>query len=376
MKKILVVSMSAELGGIEKSLICFLRFLTEEKCEVDLMLWKKRGELLAKIPSEVTMIDSPSPGSFRNILKTKNIFKFGQYLKLKHYTRKQIPWKSFPCIHKEYDIAISFSQDGYSPYYVIDNVIARKKFMWYHHGAYEKSGADLQRDQKYYQLFSKIITVSNANKSMLIEKIEGISEKICVIPNLLDSEEILNSALEPCNFFNGFGGCKITTVGRVVKEKGQLFALDVAACLKARGFIFKWCFVGNGNEMTECIEKVKSLGLESNCFFVGESHNPYPCIYASDLYVQPSFVESEAISIREALILNKMILASDIPAIRETLHNGKYGYICAAQVDKFASAIEFFSNSENRKDYINKIALPERNVDEIKQAIRNNVLEA
>lgn len=328
MSRILLVSMSAELGGIEKSMVNFLHFLTGEGHEVDLMLWKRRGELLDNIPADVVFIESPAPGNLRQILKKKSPAKLYQYIKLRYYTKRNMPWKSFPRLKKVYDIAISYTQDGYSPYYVLDNVTAEKKYMWYHHGAYEKTGRKWELDKQYYRRLNAVISVSEANKEMLCSHFPDLREKIIVIPNLIDEKNIREAGKMPCDVFGGFDGCKITTVGRLSKEKGQIESLECAKELKEKGFQFRWVFVGDGPERGVCLELAERYQLKEMCLFVGAQKNPYKYIAAANLYVQLSNVEADPVTIQEALVLGKTIIASDIPAIRNALRNGELGTLC------------------------------------------------
>ncbi len=356
MKKILVVSMSAQLGGIEKSLINFLNFLDKKECEVDLLLWKKQGELLASIPHKVNMVDCLTPGNLSVILAQKNYKKIPQYIKLKVFTVFNVPWKAFKKIDKKYDIAISYTQDGYSPYFVIDKVNSDKKFLWYHHGAYAKRDSEIKKDSRYYGEFSKIITVSKSNQDMLTNIFGGIQNKFKVIKNLIGEEQIATLSRETCNVFKDFDGCKITTVGRISREKGQLNSLDVAKELKNNGFRFKWCFVGDGPDMALCKDKVKAFGLENECVFMGSKVNPYPYIEAADLYVQLSFVEADPVTIQEALVLNKVIIASDIAPMKEALGDASCGMLCSTDSQKASEAIIKVANNYSlQKQYVSAI---------------------
>ena len=195
--KILIISMTAEIGGIEVSLINFLNFISEElHNEVDLMLWKQKGELLDYIPKSVNIIKNPLPGSFQHILKTCSVQTALTWLKLKFFKQIGRPWSAFYRINQKYDIAISYSQDGYSPYYILDNVTAKKKVLWYHHGNYDKSGKEKLNDAHYYMKFDNIVTVSNANKAMLVKYFPFLEEKIIVIQNLINEEEIIRKSKE------------------------------------------------------------------------------------------------------------------------------------------------------------------------------------
>ena len=131
MKKILVMNIGTELGGIEKSLIDFLEFLSQQSYEIDLALWKKRGPLFSSIPANVNIIENIGIGSLSDIRKqkwNKKIISYAMYFLFKLARIFGNEYKVVPKIKKEYDIAISFCQNGYSPYYVIDKVKADKKY--------------------------------------------------------------------------------------------------------------------------------------------------------------------------------------------------------------------------------------------------------
>ena len=76
-------------------------------------------------------------GSIKEIYKIKavkeKIKRIKAYLKYKKLEKKGQAWKALPIREKGYDIAISYCQNGHSPYYVLDNVKALKKYMFYLH---------------------------------------------------------------------------------------------------------------------------------------------------------------------------------------------------------------------------------------------------
>lgn len=58
--KILIVSKSCDVGGIEVSLINFLHFVSDElHAEVDLMLLNRGGKLLDRVPAAVNILPPP-----------------------------------------------------------------------------------------------------------------------------------------------------------------------------------------------------------------------------------------------------------------------------------------------------------------------------
>ena len=362
MKKILVVNIGTEIGGIEKSLIDFLKYLDTRKCQVDLLLWKPAGPLFMQIPKSVNVLERPGVGSIKEIYKIKavkeKIKRIKAYLKYKKLEKKGQAWKALPIREKGYDIAISYCQNGHSPYYVLDNVKALKKYMFYHHGTYEKNDKEYELDKVEYSRFNKIITVSRANKKMLLNYFPELEDKIEVIHNLIDEKAIHEKAEETVKCFKKQNELKITTVGRLSAEKGQQFALQVAVELKNKGIDFEWIFVGDGPEKENYIKYVKENELQEYCYFIGNRENPYPYIQQADIYVQTSFVEADPITIKEAKILNKKIIASNIPAICEALEGVKSAEIVSLDVAAFVENIETtFSNiniSCNEKIDINE----------------------
>lgn len=355
-KKIFITSFGSDAGGIEKSLIEFLHLLVSEGHDIDLCLWREPGILFSQIPKQVNIIDSDRlwPGSMRKGKKSGGriiwyiLFRIFQWLK--------VPTKVFKKIEKKYDIAISYCQNGYSPYYVIDKISATKKYIWYHHGTYSKKGIEKKIDECYYLKYDKFITVSNANKEMLLKYIPKLESKMIVINNLVNEQEIINKSFQDVVEIDECKKNIITTVGRVAEEKGQLFAVDVAYKLKQAGLDFVWYFIGDGPDYKMCKEKVEHLKLNNQCYFLGAKKNPYPYISKAKLYVQPSAVEADPITILESKILRKVILASNIPAICESLQNGKLGHVEERDVDKFAESILLLISNENeRKKYLKEL---------------------
>lgn len=356
--------MSAELGGIEKSLITFLQYIdTIPDIHVTLMLWKKKGELLSSIPQNINIIDAPTSGNLLSIIKQLSIPRLLTYVKLKYFTQKGTPWLAFKHVVGHYDIAISYTQDGYSPYYVIDKVDADRKYMWYHHGAYLHNGRLKKLDELYYPKFTKVIPVSESIKKILCAEFPSCKTQFEVIPNLLNEIDIKKQALEPCIEFAGINVLKLVTVGRLSTEKGQSRALDVAKKLKTNGIPYKWIFVGDGPDKSSCLQKCEYLQIQDCVSFIGAKNNPYKYIKHADIYVAPSYIEADPVTIQEAIILKKPIVASDIASITNALRNSDYHkMVDFANTDIVANTIrllydnlhssDFDTPSTNRNNYV------------------------
>ena len=260
------------------------------------------------------------------------------------------PWRFFSKTKETYDVAIAYNQNGFPLFYAIDRVSAKKKYLWYHHGSYESTGEVYELDKKYYNTFDRLVTVSSANKEMLSTYFSALQNKISVIPNIINVEKIIHDSKVLLSDFLKIEGVYIfVTVSRFSKEKGIDLALDIAEELKNRNLKFKWYFIGVGDLFNEIKQSVSERDLEEFCILLGMKENPYPYIKMADLYLQTSFVESQSITIYEALVLKKMIITTNIPALNDALQNGTLGILCKPEKMSFAQEIVNLLNNPAAK---------------------------
>ena len=150
-KKILIVSSSLTMGGLEKCLINLCDNLDYERYEVDLYLFNEGRTLLEKLNKNVNLLpDSPyyatvfnrSPfGSVKELLKKGKIglaiYRLVRFLKARlgrtfftPYDWKQMK-RTMLKIDKHYDVAIGF-EEGSACYYAAECVGSDKKIGWIH----------------------------------------------------------------------------------------------------------------------------------------------------------------------------------------------------------------------------------------------------
>lgn len=342
---VLVMSFGSDAGGIEKSLIEFLKFLLSQDYSVDLFLWRKPGALYNQIPNKVNILTPKIyPGRF--IIKKPKDWIW--YITYRLYLSLKIPTKCFAKFpDNNYDIAISYCQNGYSPHYVIDKVKADKKILFYHHGSYDEKGRQKRLDYRCYLKYDKFVAVSQSAKEMLSNHFPKLADKICVVNNLVDDTHIINLSKSKCPINENRKRFEICTVGRLSPEKGQRTALEAAKRLKESGLKFRWWFVGDGSDMEYCRSFIADNNLSDCCILAGLQTNPYPFMRCCDLYVQPSKVEADPITIREARILGKRILATNISALQDALSDYEYGSVCQNDsISMSSSIINILSKSD------------------------------
>lgn len=355
MRKVLIITNDVEMGGIQKSLIDFLGYLSQKELEIDLLLWQNNGVLKNQIPSSVRIIEKKYSKTWIDIKKEENywhklLFSYQYFVFIFYSKVVNKPWRFFSKTKETYDVAIAYNQNGFPLFYAIDRVSANKKYLWYHHGSYESTREVYELDKKYYNTFDRLVTVSSANKEMLSTYFSALQNKISVIPNIINVEKIIHDSKVLLSDFLKIEGVYIfVTVSRFSKEKGIELALDIAEELKNRNLKFKWYFIGDGDLFNEIKQSVLERDLEEFCILLGMKTNPYPYIKMADLYLQTSFVESQSITIYEALVLKKMIITTNIPALNDALQNGTLGILCKPEKKSFAHEIFNLLNNPEAK---------------------------
>ena len=101
----------------------------------------------------------------------------------------------------------------------------------------------------------------------------------------------------------------------------------------------EWVVVGGGPDLAWCLEESRRLGVEDSLRFMGESRNPMGWVASADVVVQPSVWEGWGMTVSEALVLRKPVVATDLPVLREQIRDGMNGLLVANKPEAFAEAI-------------------------------------
>lgn len=348
-KKMLFVCYGLGIGGIETCLVNLLNALPESRFQIDVLLMNPEYESKERIRTSVRYLDA-----FRYVMNTTDTMKqikehggilkcpgkFLAYCCFRMRVKLQLnAWKSFKRLPDHYDIAVAYSQNDYSPYYVIDKVDADRKVMWYHNGAYKANGKMYKRDMVYYGKFDYIVAVSSDCKKILQQKFNYLRRKIIVLQNVCDVSEIKKKAdlFLPITFKKN--KIHIVTVGRLTSEKGADLAVEVCRRLCEKNLLIQWHWVGDGNQRTMIENKVKKYGIENYFVIEGKQTNPYPYIKSADIYVQPSYYEAYSTTVTEAKVLNKPIVVTNVGGMNDQLKNGITGYIVNTDAESIENVL-------------------------------------
>lgn len=391
MKKILIVIRDMKIGGAQKSLLSFLQCLSNSpmgrEAEIHLMVFCPRGPLLQQISDCVKLVDAPRELQWLSVPIDRELLRHislrsmrGELRWLRergNNTSQHIDQKKWNCWQSlvpentvKYDVAISYI-DGCPNYYVMDKVHADKKVLWVH-SDYEKQGYDPEFDEPFFEKSDAIVTISEGCRQSLVTDFPHLEEKVHVLHNITDYEEILRKSKEEGLKFSEREGLKILTVGRLHPQKGIDIAVDAANLLKESGVSFQWLIVGEGAQRAALQNKIDEYGLSQYFQLIGSRENPYAYMAQCDMLVQPSRVEGKSIVLDEAKLLCKPIVATDYATVRDSIAHGENGWIVPMSAQGIYEGILYLQeNPELCKQLIENLqSMPKGNEKELEQYVK------
>lgn len=318
--RVLFVNGHLNVGGVEKSLVDLLRWLDYSKYDVDLLLLENTGDYLEQIPENVNIIYKDTKeayGSFfhtffNNLIRGKFcliyyrvillISNFGGKVFLRY-------WSLFFKLPHKYDCAIAY-RPGICADVVAYAVKSEKKICWWHHGECLYSQVQIKDTNNVWKSFDNIVTVSHGCKKMIESIFNYPSAQVVVIPNIIDIVRISTLAGEKTPYDDKPEDIKIVTVGRLSPEKHIQDIPQIASELIKRDVNrFQWYIIGEGDMRKEIEKKIKENGVEEHVYLLGPKFNPYPYIKFADMMVHTSQVESQGLTILEAMALKTPCVA-------------------------------------------------------------------
>lgn len=362
MKKILFVMHNLGYGGAERSLVNLLQELPEEKYEIDLLLFQKKGAFLSQLPSYVKVLDTPEAlnGLYAPVSKAGRycaVKLFGTaYARLVKKTKKSrtaLRWRYFyaktvPMLPKHYDVAIAYVGSEIL-YYVQDKVKADRKLAWIHND-YCTAGYSKADDTPYFEKIHGIVSVSEECVDVLRREFPEYASKIHCIENITSSAWVRKQAElflpeeYACSRYN------FLSVGRLWPQKGFDMAIEAAAILKRQGIDFRWYILGEGFLRESLQKQICAEGLEEMVFLAGTRNNPYPYMKHCSLLVQSSRYEGKSVVLDEAKILGVPIVVTAYPTVADQIVSGKEGLVTEMSAEGIAAGIgEMLSCSERRE---------------------------
>jgi glycosyltransferase involved in cell wall biosynthesis len=114
--------------------------------------------------------------------------------------------------------------------------------------------------------------------------------------------------------------------------------------------------VGDGEKRGELLGRTKELGVSDAVRFTGFRTDTVNFLYAADVVAVPSRFDVFPLVPLEAMMAERPVVASDLPALREAIDHGTTGLLVPATSEAFAQALAQLLMDASRRREIGRRA--------------------
>lgn len=186
----------------------------------------------------------------------------------------------------------------------------------------------------YRLLFSRFVAISQSVRDSCSADLLIPREKVSVIYRGLPPEAFrARDADESLSVKRELGVDDayplLLSVGRLRPQKGQRYLIEAMAQVVRRFPNAHLLIAGEGDLGARLRRLRTELGLERHVTFLGARTDVPRLMRASDFFVFPSLFEGLGVALLEACAAGCTCVASDLPALREVLEDGRSGRLVA-----------------------------------------------
>jgi glycosyltransferase involved in cell wall biosynthesis len=199
-----------------------------------------------------------------------------------------------------------------------------------------------------------IIVASEGMKQECIGHYHAHPDRVSVIPNSVDFDDIRNKSAEETDLHISEGFQVIATSGRLEREKNFPFLLRAFSAARAEKRL-KLVIIGDGSERKMLHTLAQELGVSEDVIFTGYQKNPFRFIQRSDLFVHTCLFEGFANAIIEAMACKVPVIAVNCPyGPRDIIRHGENGFL--VDMDDEGSLVQTLLMLTGDKELTDKVA--------------------
>ncbi len=224
------------------------------------------------------------------------------------------------------------------------NILAGKKakLIYHRHHSFYSNYKKKIMDQVASIFSDKIICVSDFSKAQAIKEHPLLKHKIVRVYNGVTLQEIVLQKKEKqlIEIIERKPGCKILFLARLKPRKGHLIAIEIMQELVKIHPDTMLYIAGAGELELQIRDVIKEKNLEQHIILTGAFNGIKELLKAIDIVILPSESEAFSLTVLETLSQGKLLIASDLPSIKEIITSGLNGVLV---------------NPFNKKDWIDKL---------------------
>ena len=164
---------------------------------------------------------------------------------------------------------------------------------------------------------SKIITVSNLTRYIVINKYNINPDKVETVYNAVEPVKVA----EDCIIKKGFDEKVVTFLGRITMQKGPEYFIEAAYKVLQVMDNVRFVMAGSGDMMERMMRRTAALKITDRFHFTGflKGADVFTMLDMSDVYIMPSVSEPFGISPLEAMQSNVPVIISKQSGVAEIL---------------------------------------------------------
>lgn len=171
------------------------------------------------------------------------------------------------------------------------------------------------------------IVANNWLKNILIDEFQVPENQIRVLHYGFDTESFVKKMKEKSLISSPKDKKVIIYTGRLTELKGVQHLLDALGKLKKVRQDWVCWIVGSGDEEVKLRTKSRTLGLEDYVYFLGKREDVPFLLSKSDIYVLPTLLENQPLSLIESQIAGKAAIVSEVGGLPEMVEHKVTGLL-------------------------------------------------
>ena len=353
MKKVVMLTPSLGMGGMERVLVNYANLFVNHGYEVTVLNFTYHDEeIIKEFDPRVKYKAYYSP--VKHLLKSplKEILKGNFRLcSFTRWVKKHNPQYLYKkLIREKYDVEIAFFGGITAKIISGLNNAQAKRFVWIHSANIQGLIDEIGGREDFCKVYNSIENVVCVSKNIKEKVANLISEdNLRIIHNPHDIQKVRALAKAKVEMPNDrFNFINISRLDD--KSKGFIRLMNICKRLNDEGFSYNLTIVGDGPDADKIKAHANDLGLD-NIYFVGQQSNPYKFVSASDMYLCSSYYEGFSMTMLEAIILAKPIITTAVSGADEMLENGKYGIIVENSEEGLYQGVKGILEDRSRYEY-------------------------
>ena len=309
MKSITFVLNNFLVGGVEKLLSSLIKNINKEEFKIQVITILGQGPLRQEFINAGAEIIVLGPKQYPKNTFLKIIWLKISFLKLTAFLIKNKP-----------DIVVtSLWQADILGIFSASIAGVKKRILIQHDVQPLNPLIKIIKKTLAINLSTHIVAISLVTKEFLKDYFSADEKNIFIINNGVDFKYLEDYKSKNAEIVFG-------SIARLEPVKGYIYTIEALKILKEQGFNPKILFYGDGVLAKELESKAKEYQL-SNVQFLGEETDLKKMLSSIDVLLAPSLSEGFGLSVLEAMVAGKIVISSDLKAIREFIINDQSGIL-------------------------------------------------